>query len=369
MNRLFICLLFILINYEASPQLALWASTCDGTAASFTATDIVSIPLDISTDCSIDCFGTPTPTEGALQGDEQFEMNPDDQSFTFGIENTGSESVQMTELDFEIQRSNTGFNSYTIQLNIGGSFVANIFSEVYNQTAQVSRTATINQTLPAGQEAEFVVVVSGYQGDTDEPCNTPGNNGTFRFISPEIKGNVLPVELGSFSGKLLSEHVLLLWNTFSESNNSHFEVERKSGNSGFRLIGKVAGSGSTLYERNYEFSDNSPTSGINSYRLKQVDFDGQFTYSPVINVNYEGIDQIRLFPTIATDNIELSFPKMSEGTCHIQIFNINGYLLLEQTSIPVADRHTIQVDGFPAGQYYARTRHENRVQSFLFIKP
>ena len=368
MNKLYLGLLLLLVPYAGQSQLALWASTCDGTSASFTGPSITSIPIDISSDCMVECFGSPTPTEGAIQGDEQFEMTSDDQSFTFGIENTGSDPVQVTELDFEIQRSNTGFNSYTIELYIAGSSITNIFSEVYNGSAQVSRTATINQTLPAGQQAEFVVVVSGYQGDVNEACNTPNNNGTFRFITPEIKGNLLPIELYNFTvDKYEERKVLLRWTTISEHNNAQFEIERKTESDLFRPIGEMEGAGNSDQALDYAFFDNTPAAGTNYYRLKQIDFDGRFSYSPVKRMVFNEYRIPTLFPTIAVDHINLIFPS-SEQACLIQIYDLRGKLLQETSSNPLANENTFDASHFPNNQYVVRTVQNNQVNSFRFIK-
>ena len=95
---------------------------------------------------------------------------------------------------------------------------------------------------------------------------------------------VVPVEFTSFTANTNANAVTLNWSTATETNNSGFEIERKSTNSDWLKIGFIAGSGTTSEIRNYSFTDNSINSGSYSYRLKQIDFNGQFEYSNTIEV-------------------------------------------------------------------------------------
>ncbi len=102
-------------------------------------------------------------------------------------------------------------------------------------------------------------------------------------------GNALPVELVSFTGEVREGAVHLAWRTASELNNAGFEVQRRSVNRGasseqWQVLGFVRGAGTTTEARSYTFVDNG-ASGTVQYRLKQVDFDGQFEYSNIIEVN------------------------------------------------------------------------------------
>jgi hypothetical protein len=93
----------------------------------------------------------------------------------------------------------------------------------------------------------------------------------------------LPVVLTSFTGQTSATGNVLRWATASEANNDHFEIERSSNGQDFVQIGRTAGAGSTDLTHAYQFADAAqPT--ISYYRLRQVDFDGTFTYSPVVTL-------------------------------------------------------------------------------------
>ncbi|NWF90080.1 MAG: T9SS type A sorting domain-containing protein [Ignavibacteriaceae bacterium] len=93
---------------------------------------------------------------------------------------------------------------------------------------------------------------------------------------------VIPVELISFTGSVISNKVELNWSTATETNNDGFAIEKKSGDA-WKQIGYVKGHGTTAQRQNYSFSENA-SSGKYSYRLKQIDFDGSFKYSNTVEV-------------------------------------------------------------------------------------
>ncbi len=82
----------------------------------------------------------------------------------------------------------------------------------------------------------------------------------------------------------------MLWSTASELNNRGFEIERSfNDKDDFVTVGFVDGKGSSTEINYYSFFDNPQLIGINQiyYRLKQVDFDGTFSYSDIVNVSYD----------------------------------------------------------------------------------
>ena len=105
--------------------------------------------------------------------------------------------------------------------------------------------------------------------------------------------NVIPVELISFSASVGVNVVNLEWETATELNNHGFEIEKSSnrtnhpkGKADWRTIGFIEGNGTTSEPQHYSFTDNllGSESSILSYRLKQVDFNGSFTYSEIVDV-------------------------------------------------------------------------------------
>jgi hypothetical protein len=101
----------------------------------------------------------------------------------------------------------------------------------------------------------------------------------------EISSPIVPVELISFNHELFDGSVNLSWLTATEINNQGFEIERKiSSNLNWETIGFVPGFGTTTEPKSYSFIDENVTTETYRYRLKQIDFDGSFEYSFIIEV-------------------------------------------------------------------------------------
>lgn len=106
-------------------------------------------------------------------------------------------------------------------------------------------------------------------------------NGGTSFSDFGVGGNVdnlLPVELSSFTASIDKQNVKLNWTTSHELNNRGFEIERKSSSEGWEKIGYAEGHGTTNELQNYSFTDIGLNTGNYNYRLKQIDYNGNFGY-------------------------------------------------------------------------------------------
>src|SRR5690606_477794 len=102
---------------------------------------------------------------------------------------------------------------------------------------------------------------------------------------------ILPIELKSFEAFLIQGVVEINWATFTEYNNHYFVVERSRDGITFDSLFYVEGAGYSKSILNYQTVDDRPLAGMSYYRLKQVDYDGRFTYSELVvirNSNNEG---------------------------------------------------------------------------------
>ncbi|MBC5994701.1 hypothetical protein [Pontibacter cellulosilyticus] len=124
----------------------------------------------------------------------------------------------------------------------------------------------------------------------------------------------LAVELTSFKGIATKSGVNLKWETASEENNSHFEVERSADGKAYEQIAKINGHGNSNIAQKYSFVDVSSMQGTNYYRLKQVDYDGKFAYSNTIAVEN----------TLASAmQVTMSPNPCRNGDCEVLIRNSN----------------------------------------------
>ena len=114
--------------------------------------------------------------------------------------------------------------------------------------------------------------------------------GFYAAIPNFFGGSVLPIELSTFTGKNEKAQNLLSWKTATETNNKGFDIETSKDGVHFQALEFVKGRGTTSETQNYTFTHRlaAKESGILYYRLKQMDFDGQFEYSKIIVVRSEG---------------------------------------------------------------------------------
>ena len=139
----------------------------------------------------------------------------------------------------------------------------------------------------------------------------------------------LPVELSSFAASVINRDVTLNWSTATETNNSTFQIERRTFSSdGWTVIGNVSGNGTSSIAHDYSFNDRNLITGIYSYRLKQIDFNGNFEYH---NLNAEVIvgtpKEFKLsqnYPNPFNPSTTISFDMPKDGFVSLKVYNTSG---------------------------------------------
>lgn len=149
---------------------------------------------------------------------------------------------------------------------------------------------------------------------------TANLTGDFRIATTDAVNTPLPIELISFSGEVVENVVQLNWETASELNNDFFTVERSAGGEVFSSVGIVKGAGITTESKRYDLIDHDPIVGKAYYRLRQTDFDGTYTYSKIIPINYE----VSPFPAVDV------YPNPSHGEFTVRITGLKN-----EESIPL----------------------------------
>lgn len=231
---------------------------------------------------------------------------------------------------------------------------------------------------PGGMNAQLLdavrpgVTVPQFQSG----ANWQQSTGDITFSCAPISMHVLPIDLMAFDAKLSRDEVKIDWATASEINNERFEVEHSTDGRNFTVIGTTEGQGDSYEVNKYNMVHAFPSYGLNYYRLKQVDYDGAFSYSDLKSVRY--LDQktkATAYPNPTTDGVTLSFPSLAYGDYlgkvrKIEVYDNYGRLAI-RTEVPM-DKNNVDLDlsGLQSGIYFLQTMDFNNsnVEKIRIVK-
>ena len=175
-------------------------------------------------------------------------------------------------------------------------------------------------------------------------------------------GSPVPVELSSFTSKVIDESVHLKWITKTEVNNYGFEIERRQKESEWKIIGFKLGNGTTLEPKEYGFIDDITeiNSGGIKYRLKQLDYDGSYEYSDEVLVHKPApvdyaMQQNFPNPFNPVTTINYSLPIKSE--VELVVYNALGEGVMQLANEEKeAGRYSVELNAtkLPSGIYFYR---------------
>ncbi|MBP6236357.1 MAG: T9SS type A sorting domain-containing protein [Saprospiraceae bacterium] len=186
------------------------------------------------------------------------------------------------------------------------------------------------------------------------------------YATPSVTCVPLPIVLTGFHiEKDINQYVHISWTTASEVNNDYFEIENSTDGQEWQFVSKISGKGNTTTSQYYTYVDQKPFSGTSLYRLKQVDFDGQMSFTPIKSISFDKLRNNKPFQ-ITPNPVTHQLSILGEYTedSQIQIFNAHGRKMdglifhKEQESI------NVDVSHLPAGLYLLHIHGE----SLRFIK-
>lgn len=172
-------------------------------------------------------------------------------------------------------------------------------------------------------------------------------------ITALVQDSPLPVKLISFEGKATSEGNRVSWRTVEEVDNDYFVVERAPGKPvNFQAVGKIKGNGTTSDENKYDWLDSESFNGVSYYRLKQVDIDGQATFSRIIAIDNRISRTLNAYPNPTSGRVVIELPERRSSMVHVQVFNTGGRLV-RQEKVKGSDegRLDFNLNALPTGLY------------------
>lgn len=365
-------------TFSGSVTLKNGADMCIGSSATFSASS-----MTFSGSSLIDNHGT-WSTAGFALGTTLNNFGSMSFSSALTINSTGTLNSSGTALnintlqvdgDFNLTGNATVAGSMTIngsgdvlindgELTVGGSFSNN---------GDVSAAGSTNcgQISVAGAS-----VNQGNYGTDDSAidfCDGSGSDDGFDLNNGTVGGSVtnctcaatLPVELAYFEQKHTQDFIELLWATVSENNSDYFSLEKSTDGKRFTTIANLTAQGSSQALHQYEFLDVEPFYGISYYRLKQVDLDGTFTYSKVIQVILNKVDPRPRFKFDPTEKrlLILNNAELTQSFSY-SVYGANGQAL-QFKQLPTEG--TLLLANPNAGVYIVRYQSNTLHGSWKFV--
>ena len=195
-----------------------------------------------------------------------------------------------------------------------------------------------------------------------------------------INQMTIPVELTSFNASIIDNDVQLNWITVTETNNQGFEVLRydEINNKSWEKIGFLPGFGTTTKVHHYSFLDEALQAGKYQYRLKQIDYDGTFEYSNIIEVTVEASTKFSLeqnYPNPFNPITAISYQLPVNGKATLKVYDIlgNEVATLVNQEKPAGtyeiefNSHSGNVQNLPSGVYFYQLKTGNFIQTKKMI--
>ena len=308
------------------------------------------------------------------------------------------QNLGSTTVDCYVDQGNT--RSYSDQYLLDRSWVVNPTTQpssavkvrLYYSDVEVDSIRLANSCgTCTGVDDAFSLTFTKYHGTNEDSLLTNNTSGTYAFFDDndltivpygrgycaefevtsfsEIFGSgggtggntSLPVELLAFTGNLITEGVLLAWQTSTEINNERFEVQRSENAIQFETIGTTNGQGTSLKTKEYEFID--PLNDVQKpstvfYRLKQSDFDGSISYSKILSIHLDEQKDgmLQVWPTVFQEIIYLqNYYKSAQIGA---IVNAKGQTMQTLTLQP--GLQSLALPKLPAGVYHLHLLGDGR---------
>ncbi|MFC5281964.1 putative Ig domain-containing protein [Pedobacter alpinus] len=197
-----------------------------------------------------------------------------------------------------------------------------------------------------------------------------GSGGTITAIFNIVVGATLPVTFNQYSAKLQTDGtVLLTWDTFAEQSNDYFEISKSTDGQNFVVISTIKGNGTTTQRSLYNYTDRTPKSGDNYYKLVQVDLDGAREDLGIrsAKVALANDSKVTIYPNPSTDLVNIVFE--SGKFTSIELVDLNGRLVQKKVIATQATEITLEVGDLPSSSYLIKlVGNQETIAKVLVVK-
>jgi len=268
--------------------------------------------------------------------------------------------TQNTELDIFSGTFTSGVGS--AQVDLVDTWMATDFTGVSHTGTGTSQfTQFYINIQPSGPNGDATNYAARFYSNAQSTAAT--NASTTSFVG--LLSVPLSVSLSKIEAVKEKTSAIVKWTTASEMANTGFDIERSIDGKTFAKIGfekSKAINGNSSLSIDYSFTDARPLAGVNYYRLKQIDQDGRFVYSQVVNVAFDNNTGIRVYPNPATDKVIVEGSNISS----VSVYNAMGQLVKVPATIGASGR-SISLGGLAKGMYtlHIETSNGQTVQKII----
>ncbi len=242
----------------------------------------------------------------------------------------------------------TGLGPGTHTFTFANGLAAAASQRYYWITADFAAGATCGATIAVSTiaNASYIITGSKVYGTNNAPGTQTITGGG---CTP------MPIELLSFEGESSGKKNLLKWSTATETFNDYFTVERSRNGETYHEVKRIKGAGNSLIQKNYEAFDETGSGGLNYYRLKQTDFNGDFSYSPVITIKSEKRreDGLKIYPNPGNGIFSLLTDDPPEAEMDVTVTDLCGKVILNKLFLP-DDNKDFDIDFAAPGSYLVK---------------
>lgn len=188
-------------------------------------------------------------------------------------------------------------------------------------------------------------------------ATTGANTISLKRITAVDAGTVLPVDLLSFTASAEGTRTLIEWATATELQSDRFEIERSADGRSFHFLLSEKAAGNSNIEKRYKAYDEQPLPGWSYYRLKQVDLDGRFVWSPAAAVFFGGHgDAVSVYPNPVQDRLSIAITSMEDRSGPLLLMDALGRTLksAELQLLKGSNTFSLDMKGLAAGNYLLR---------------
>ena len=263
-----------------------------------------------------------------------------------------TENIQLNNIVLRIQGMITIKNN--IALRINGNGIVNVITggRICSESRQASSIISLSGVTKFRGSKTFNPLWG--EGIVAGLANASSSTGDIDFGGPGFVMGALPAtwqDLNVF--RTIDNTVQMIWVTSHETGTRMFEVERSDASLQWKKIGSISSPGNQGQENIYDFVDSRPLTGLNYYRIRQIDPDGNSKYTSVRFVTMATKEfSIKGFPNPAINNYRIDFSKPLTESIQVRVVNTEGKTLMQKTAGKGISQIEFQVKELKAGIYF-----------------